>query len=87
MPLTCGRTSATRKALVRPGSSRVRPTVSDFSVTTVTSPGPCSGASGWPPQAATVAAMASDSAMGRIRLSNMTERLLGEGISKRSDTG
>ena len=38
-------------------------------------------------QGATVAAMASDSAMGRIRLSNMTERLLGEGISKRSDTG
>ena len=36
MPLTCGRTSATRNAAVRPGNSRVSATGCAFSVTTVT---------------------------------------------------
>ena len=39
MPLTCGRTSATRKGVVRPGNSRVSVTVCDCSVTTPTSAG------------------------------------------------
>ena len=56
MPLTCGRTSATSQALVRPGSSRVIVTGRVWRVATVTagfggSP-PCSP----PPQAASTAA-------------------------------
>ena len=39
MPVTCGRTSATRNGVVRPGSSRVSVTAWDLSVTTPTSAG------------------------------------------------
>src|SRR5690606_39562471 len=58
MPVTCGRTSATRKGLVRPGNSRVSTTGCGCSVTTVTCgggicPGGCCAGPPGSPQAAT----------------------------------
>ena len=56
MPLTCGRTSATRNGEVRPGNSVVRETGLVVSVTTVTCGLPAWGASCFLPQAANVRA-------------------------------
>ncbi len=56
MPLTCGRTSATRNGDVRPGSSVVRETGCVAKVTTVTCGLPAWGASCFLPQAARVRA-------------------------------
>ena len=41
MPLTCGRTSATREAATRPGSFAVSVTSCGVKVTTVTAGAPC----------------------------------------------
>ena len=49
MPDTCGRTSATRYATVRPGSSSTMPTLRVASVSTPTSGGPCGTAGGFAP--------------------------------------
>src|SRR6187551_243393 len=57
MPVTCGRTSATRNAVVRPGSWSVMATERGFSVTMLTSGG--GGAPSWSlPQAASSSAAA-----------------------------
>src|SRR5262245_12620858 len=66
MPVTCGRTSATRNAVVRPGSWSVMATGRGFSVTMLTSGG--GGGPPWSlPQAASVSAAATR-ATTRMRL-------------------
>src|SRR5512147_725411 len=66
MPVTCGRTSATRKAVVRPGSWSVMATERGFSVTMLTSAG--GGGPPWSlPQAASSSAAASTTAVVRMK--------------------
>ena len=47
MPLTCGRSSASAEAMIRPGRAEVRVTFSAFIVTTVTAGGGASPPGAW----------------------------------------
>src|SRR3546814_11510870 len=71
MPLTCGRTSAIRNALVRPASSRSSVTGRDCRVTTVTSGGGGAGGGASPEQAARTKGRARERASDRERSGRM----------------